>query len=309
MEKLNQYLSYSIRTGGQFIVIPVLLAIFVIISSPSSAYLQDYQPKSIKPIKIAVAPVISPRASIEYYVDLFEYIGKLLNCSVEIVQRKTYTEINDLLASGKVDVAFVCSGAYIEGHDKFGMELLVAPKAYGQPVYYSYIIVPRDSEAKSLKDLKGKVYAFTDPLSNSGRLVPTYMLVRLGETPESFFKQYIYTHSHDNSIEAVARKIVDGASVDSLVWEYFNATDPRFTSHTKVIEKSPPYPIPPVVVRPGIDPKFKQKLRDILLSLHKDPRGKGILAKLRIEKFIILPDEAYNILREMRAFIKKEDND
>jgi len=267
-------------------------------------YLSEAHPGEPGHLKIAVAPVISPRATIQYYTDLFDYIGRRLSCRIETIQRKTYQEINDLLETGKVDVAFVCSGAYIEGHDKFGMELLVAPKPYGDPVYYSYVIVPKESKARSLRDLRGKVYAFTDPLSNSGRLVPTYLLARMGETPESFFKKYIYTHSHDNSIEAVALGIVDGASVDSLVWEYFNATDPRYTSRTKVIEVSPPYAIPPVVVRPDLDPGIKQRIREVFLTLHRDPWGKGILDKLRIERFILLPDKAYDSLREMRAFLK-----
>ncbi len=61
---------------------------------------------------------------------------------MELVLRRTYAEINDLVESGYVDVAFVCTSAYVAGHDKFGMELLVAPQVNGETTYYSLLIVP-----------------------------------------------------------------------------------------------------------------------------------------------------------------------
>jgi len=84
------------------------------------------------------------------------------------------------------------------------------------------------------------VFAFTDPDSNTGRLVPTFWLSQIGERPESFFSKTIYTYSHDNSILAVNRALVDGAAVDGLIWEYYHRKNPVFTSKTRVIRKSEP---------------------------------------------------------------------
>ena len=69
-------------------------------------------------------------------------------------------------------------------------------------------IVARDSPVRRFEELRGKRYAFSDPLSNSGHLVPVYMLVRAGETPERFFKRYIFTYSHSANVEAVAVKFL-----------------------------------------------------------------------------------------------------
>jgi len=60
---------------------------------------------------------------------------------------------------------------------------LVAPLVYDEPVYYSYVIVPRDSPVQPFEELRGKRYAFSDPLSNSGHLVPRYILAEIGELP------------------------------------------------------------------------------------------------------------------------------
>jgi phosphonate transport system substrate-binding protein len=254
-------------------------------------------------LRIAVGGMITPRAGFIYYRQFLDYIGAKLGMSVEFVDRENYEEINSLVKSGDVDVAFVCGGPYVDGHDTFGMELLAAPQAYGERFYYSYIIVGKNSPVRSFKDLRGKTFAFTDPLSNSGTLVPTYMLARMHETPGSFFKKQVFTQSHDKSIKAVAQGVVDGAAVDSLIWEYLNRTNPEFTSRTKVIQKSPPYGIPPVVVRNGMDPRVKEKLRRIFLTAHEDPQGREILKGMMIDKFVLIEDSAYDSIRAMKTWI------
>jgi phosphonate transport system substrate-binding protein len=209
-----------------------------------------------------------------------------------------------MLKTGKLEAAFVCSGPYTAGKKQFGLDLLVAPQAYGAPVYYFYILVAKDSAAQSFQELRGKRFAFTDPLSNTGRLVPIYMLAKVNETPESFFKEIIFTQSHDKSIKAVAQGIVDGAAVDSLIWEYLNATRPEFTSKTRILQKSPPYAIPPVVVSRKLDPGLKARMKQAFLNAHLDPRGKEILQKMKIDKFVEIDDRAYDSVREMQDWLE-----
>lgn len=261
--------------------------------------------KSSDRIKIAVAAVISPKETAIYYDMMMKYVADKLGRPVELIQRKTYQEVNDLLEAKGLDLAFVCSGPYIDGKKRFGMELLVAPLLYGKPFYQAYFIVPKDSSATGLKGLRGKRFAFTDPNSNTGKLVPTYMLSRIGEKPETFFKDIIYTYSHDNSIKAVSKGIVDGASVDGLIWEFFKDKNQSVVAGTKVVFKSPLYGIPPVVVHPDTPADVKEKLRKIFLGMHKDTEGKKILSELKIEKFIVPDDKSYDTVREMSSWLEK----
>lgn len=259
-------------------------------------------------IKVAIASVISPKESYEYYDEMVRYISKKLGMPVKIVQKRSYQEVNDLIRNKEIDFAFVCSGAYVDGNSQFGMKLLVAPQAYGKTTYNSYIIVPQNSNYKNFSDLRGKKFAFSDPLSNSGKLYPAYRLALINETPELFFgvdeetgrNNSFYTYSHDNSIIAVAEGLADGAAVDSLVYEYMKNTRPEIISKTRIIEVSPPFGIPPVVVSNDIDPFLEQKLRDIFLNMDKDEEGRTILSKVKIEKFVNIDDNAYNTVREMR---------
>jgi len=261
-------------------------------------------------VRVAIASVVSPKESYEYYEDMIQYISQKIGGSVKIVQRKSYQEINNLIKNNEIDFAFVCGGAYIEGKSEFGMKLLVVPVVNNNTTYNSYIIVQNESNYSDLTDLRGKKFAFSDPLSNSGQLYPAYRLYLINETPDSFFgkdeqgkKNWFYTYSHDNSIIAVAQNLAEGAAVDSLVYRDMKETHPDIIAKTRIIEISPPFGIPPIVVSKDIDPLLEEKLRNIFLNMSNDEEGKKILANVRIDRFTIINDNSYNSIREMRKHV------
>ncbi|MGQ9903207.1 MAG: substrate-binding domain-containing protein [Anaerolineae bacterium] len=259
------------------------------------------QSARVIPLRVAVAAVISPRGTVESYRPLLDYLSRRLSRPVELVQRRTYAEVNDLLEQGEVDVAFVCTSAYVAGHDQFGMELLAAPQVNGAAVYHSVLVVPAESAARSIADLRGKVFAFTDPMSTSGRMYPTWLVQQLGATPESFFARTFFTYSHDDAIRAVAEGLADGAAVDSLVYDFATRREPALREKTRLIHRSPSFATPPVVVRPGTRPQLKAELRQALLDLADDPHSAGdaALQAIGVERFILIEDSAYDSVRDI----------
>jgi len=248
---------------------------------------------------VAVAAMISPKETFGYYRQLLDYIGEKLGREVQFIQRKTYGEINELLGIGQIDLAFICSGPYAAGKEKYEFELVATPQVQNSRYYQSYLIVNKASQFKRLEDLKGRVFAFTDPESNTGKLVPTYWLFEIGEQPETYFSKTIYSYSHDNSILAVAKALVDGAAIDGLIWEYYNRKDPAFTSRTRIIRKSEPYGIPPIVASKYLSSELKDRIRELFFEMHLDPRGQKILDELMIDRFLAPRDEWYDSIRKM----------
>lgn len=258
---------------------------------------------------VCISGLVTPEEGMQYYQGLSEYVASKAGVKLRLIHKAEYAELNELLASGDVDMAFSCSGPYVTGHEEFGLELLAAPVVAGEMTYQAYVIVPSDSPASGMDDLAGATFAFTDPESNTGCLVPTYMLALKGVTPEAYFGRVIYTYSHDNSIKSVAENEVDAASVDSLIWQYANDTDPTYTSKTRIIETSSPYGIPPVVVRPGLDPALKAALRDAFLGADEDPVGRELLAHMHIDRFELIEDSAYDSVREIGSWIESRGTD
>ncbi|MBI2902182.1 MAG: phosphate/phosphite/phosphonate ABC transporter substrate-binding protein [Candidatus Methylomirabilis oxyfera] len=258
------------------------------------------------PVRVAVAPVISPRENFRLYAPLMDYLAEKLDRPVEFLQRPTYSEINDLVRNGHADIAFVCDYAYILGQRDFGMQILAVPQIMGQITYHSLLIVPAESEAQSLENLRRKSFAFSDPLSSSGWLYPAYLLTLKGERPEAFFARTVFTYSHDNTIRAVANRLVDGGAVDSLVYDFMLSQSPDLARSLRVIGKSPAWGNPPVVVHPRIDSSLRERLRQILLSTHQDQAGKRLLANLMIDRFVGLDDTYYRDVRAMATTIKAQ---
>ena len=251
------------------------------------------------PIRIAIAPVISSTENFRIYNALIEYVGKKLQRPAVFIQGSNYAEINNLVRYRHCDVAFVCDYAYIEGKKDFGMEILVVPQVNGKVTYQSYIIVSNSSMIKSFWDLEGKSFAFADPLSSSGYLYPKYLLKNKGKTPETFFSKTIFTYGHDNSIKAVSQGLVDGAAVDSLVYDFMVADKKAYRVNAKIVHKSFSWASPPIVINPAIDPETRLMLKNVFLSMHDDKEGRLILNRLMIDRFVAQEDKAYDSVRKM----------
>jgi phosphonate transport system substrate-binding protein len=256
------------------------------------------------PLRIAVAAMISPEETLGAYQALMDYIAAKLHRPVEIKQRRTYQEVNDMLGAGKLDAAILCSGPYVHARRQYGVELLAVPVINGSPTYRSYIIVPVASPAVSLADLAGKRFAYTDPLSTSGRLYPVYALLDAGHNPATFFAKTIFTYSHDNSIEAVAEGVADGAAVDSLIYDYLKRTNPGLVARTRVIQQSPALGAQPVGAPRRGDPALKRDLQRAFLGLDQDPSARPILQKLGVDRFIAGDDRLYDGIRQMLTLVE-----
>ena len=251
-------------------------------------------------LKVAISAMVSPKETFSTYRNLLDYIGDHLNYKIQLIQRKTYGEINELFLKQQIDLAFICSGPYAVGKEKYGFEALATPVIRGNPLYQSYLIVNKNSSIENIEDLRGRVFAMTDPASNTGAMVPLFWLAEMGETPETFFNNVTYTYSHDNSILAVARSLVDGAAVDGVIWEYYNARNPLNTSQTRVIKKSIPFGSPPFVASKYLTPKIKEKARELFLDMHQDPKGRSILKELMIDRFVSPKDTWYQPVRDIK---------
>lgn len=250
-------------------------------------------------LRVAVAAMISPQETFSAYQRFLEHLGSKTGWKIQLVQRKTYGEINELLGSGKVDIAFICSGPYATAKNMYGFISLGTPVVRGKPFYQSYLIVNKDSRITSFEELRGHSFAFTDPDSNTGLLVPISWLQELGEEPQSFFEKTIFTYSHDNSLLAVSRGLVDGAAVNGQIWEYFNTHSPTHTAKTKIIRKSERFGNAPVVASAFLPAEQREQLRETLLSFHQDTVGKTILEEMSIDHFVPTNDEWYDSIRAL----------
>jgi phosphonate transport system substrate-binding protein len=238
-------------------------------------------------LRFSVAAMLSPQGSLAAYSDLFALMGKRLGYRVEFVQRKTYREVNDLLVAGQIDAALVCTGGYLELARSAAakIDLLAVPVVGGVTTYNSYVLVPAASRATSLADLAGKRFAFTDELSLTGRAYAVYWLKSHKADPATFFGSVQMTRSHDRSVEAVAKGLVDGACVDSLIYQEMAKARPELAKAVRRIDTSPPFGAPPVVASTHVSADRRAAIREALLTMGADEEGRRALAAIGFDGF------------------------
>jgi phosphonate transport system substrate-binding protein len=170
------------------------------------------------------------------------------------------------------------------------MELLAVPRVKGKVTYQSYIIANSTNSAANISQLKGRSFAFTDPMSFSGRIAPVFMLEQRGISIDGFFGRSFFTYSHDNSIQAVSGGIVEAAAVDSMIYDRALEKNPTLRNSTRIVDRSLTVGNPPVVIAPGMDRELLKTMQDILLGMHGDKAGQTALDSLEYDRFIE-PDE------------------
>ena len=230
--------------------------------------------------------------------DWRRYMEARLNRPVEIVQRNSYQDAMELLRSEQVDLAWICSYPYV--YLRKQVRLLAVPLYRSQPYYRAYLIVSaRHPEYQSLYQMRRKIFAYTDPYSFTGYVVPRYQLRKMGEDPAKFFAKTFFTYSHDKLIEAVADGLALGGSVDGYVWDSLNAVKPEITRRTLVVNKSAEFGFPPLVARRNLPQADFSALQRMLLAMRHDRQGNELLQRLNLDGFIHGSPDLYSGVAEM----------
>lgn len=231
-----------------------------------------------------------------------DYLEARLNRPVEFVQRDRYRDTMDLLQQQKVEFAWICDYPYVML--KKELRLMAVALNEGKPTYRSYLIVPaRDQQTHSVNDLKGRVFAYADPYSNTGYLVPRFEIKQGGQDPASFFKRTFFTWSHRKAIDAVAVGLAQGAAVDSYVWDSLNKVRPDITAKTRIAWKSEEYGFPPLVAHSNVPEADFLLVQDVVMKMKNDAHGRRLLERLNLNGFIVGTPKLYDRVAEMMRLI------
>lgn len=216
----------------------------------------------------------------------------------------------DQLRDGPVDVAFLCGLPYVRlCQDNplllspLAAPVLAEPRYAGQPVYFSDVIVRRESPCQSFADLRGRSWAHSTEDSFSGCLLVRYHLHQMGES-EAFFGSVMYSGRHQESIRAVVEGEVEASAIDSHVLSVERRRERELDDRLRVIAVLGPSPIPPVVVSSRVRPELRARLRDAVCRLHADPVSREVLRRGMIRRYTPIEDHAYDDIRRKLAAVE-----
>ena len=213
-----------------------------------------------------------------------DYLEPALQASVTFVQRGTYGQVMDAVRGGEAHFAWICGYPYVLHQRE--LALVAVPQWRGRPLFQSYLIADATGRVRTLADLRGASFAYSDPLSNSGFLYMQHRLRGLGEDSTRFFGRSFFTHSHRHVVEAVAAGLADGGSVDGYVWETLAELQPELTARTRVVDRSPDFGFPPIVAGARTEPARVRAFAAALLAMSQNPAGQAVLRELRLDRFV-----------------------
>ncbi len=226
-------------------------------------------------------------------------VGVALGVPTECVVGTHYDEI------GTADIAFLCSLAYVEMSRWAAppVEPLAAPvlrgeRYAGRPISFSDVIVHRDSPYRSFADLRGRSWAYNEPLSQSGYGITRHHLLERGETA-GYFGKVIEAGWHEVALRWVCDGQVDASAIDAQVLAVAFRDHPELANQLRIIDTLGPSPIQPVVAARHLPRALKAELRRTLLELADTEEGQDALAAGFIERFVAMTDRSYEPTRMM----------
>lgn len=205
-----------------------------------------------------------------------------LGVPVKLFTPADYDGVIQGLLGGSLDYAWLGASAYAKIYltDPEAVELkLTKQNVDGSTGYYSIGFARVDSGITSMDDAKGKTFAFADPNSTSGYLVPGAELTEKYGKLEEYFSEVKMSGGHEQTIVGVANgDFAAGVSwADGLGnWEdgynsgaFRRAADAGLVDMSQIVEiwRSKLIPEGPMVIRKALPQDVKDKVTQLTADL------------------------------------------
>jgi phosphonate transport system substrate-binding protein len=233
-------------------------------------------------------------------------LSEKMDREVKITSYPDYNGVVEAMNYEKIDMAYFGPLTYVVAQEESGAKAIVTQLIKGEPFYYSYLITHKDSKYENIddmiKDVKNVKFAFGDPSSTSGSLIPGIKLKDEGvyqSEAENDFNNVRFTGSHDATALAVQNKQVDVGAIDSAIYDKLVEEGTVDGNQFKVIWKSEKLFQYPWAVAKNTDKETMKQLQDIFLSI----KDKEILDAFGATGFTKAENKDYESIR--KAAIKE----
>ena len=244
-------------------------------------------------LRVSAIPDEAPTELQRKFKPLGDYLQRETGLAVQFTPVTDYAAVVEGLASNKIDLAWLGGFTFVQAKIRTQGGVLPIVQRAEDAKFTSKFIVPANSPAKTLADLKGKTFAFGSPSSTSGHLMPRFFLLQAGVNPEADFKAVAFSGAHDATVAFVAAGRAEAGVLNASVMDKLIETANPNAAKVRVLMTTPPYYDYNWSVRPGLEPALTKKLSDAFLKLDPAvPEHREIMGLQRASKFI--PTKAAN---------------
>ncbi|MGB7948471.1 MAG: phosphate/phosphite/phosphonate ABC transporter substrate-binding protein [Candidatus Binatia bacterium] len=259
-------------------------------------------------LRVGFVPAENAQQVMQNAQPIVDILQDRLGMEVQPFVATDYTGVVEALRVNKLDIAFLTPASYVLARNEANVKVVLKSERKGSPFYYAAIITRADSGIKKLEDLRGKTFAFGDPLSTSANVFPRKMLSERGIDPVRDFKRILYSGGHDATVLAVLHGKVDAGATYANSPDGKDSSWMRYLKNSEDVKKihaiafSEPIPADNLVINGNLDEGLARKIEEIFLELSRDPKGKKMLRDLyQIDGFVPATDKDYDSVREAFA--------
>jgi len=255
-------------------------------------------------LRMGVIPTEGSADTAKRFMPLTDHLKKTLGVEIEVFTASDYAGIITAMANKHIEFAYFGPKSYVEASEKAAAEAVAMEISMdGEPGYYGIIITPKNSGITTMEQAKGKTFAFTDPNSTSGFLVPNVLFARdMKVKPQEYFSQVKFSGSHGASILAVKNGDIQVAATNTEDMSRMEEKGSASMKDFNVIWKSELIPGSPYAVRADMPVSLKAAFAGALMLYNNDKEG---MQKLQIGGFLPANDASYDIIRYLNK-LKKE---
>jgi len=228
-----------------------------------------------KTLIFSYTAVEDPSVYENVFVELMDHIAKKTGKRVRWYGPESYAAQVEAMRSGRLHVSGFSAGATVYGVNLGGFHP-VAMMGYKDGTFSGYqlwLITHKDSDIKTIQDLKGKKVAHVTPSSNSGNQAPRALFKDMGVVPGVDY-EVVYSGKHDNSIMGVVNRDYDAAPVASTVMQRMIDRKIFDPAQVRVIWESDQFPPTSYGYIYNLKPELQEKIRDAFLTF--DWKGSGL---------------------------------
>lgn len=298
------------RSSKVAIVVWVILAVISLVLSGCSGSQQNAaKPQEMKVLRVGAIPAEDAQKTRDAYAPLMRYLEKKTGMKAELFVATDYSGVIEAMRSGKLDIAMFGPFSYILAADKANAEAFVVENRKDSGLsYHSIIVTQPDSGINSIQDLKGHTFAFVDPASTSGNLIPRSTMKKEGIDPEKDFKSVVYAGGHDAAELAVKNRKVEAGADDDITYNEMKAKGLISDADVKVIWKSDPIPGSPWAWRKDLPDDLKAKIKEAFLNVDKEDKAALGAYGNAVMGYADTKDANYNIIRETAKILNLDLN-
>lgn len=258
----------------------------------------------IEEFNFVLIPGEDSEKSVQLRDEMGEKMSEAIGIPVNVYRANDYNAAVEALRTGSAQMAYLGPFSYVTATERADAECICVMATDGEKGYTSCFIAKPESGIKSLEDLEGKTFAFADPASTSGNVVPcNEILATIDDrltfdelhVDGKFFKSATYSGSHINSIQAVVQGNVDAAAVSSNAYKNQLKEGIFKEGEIEIFYESPEIPGSPIAVRKDLPEELKDKVTEFLLNYEDEEYFGGPNIK-----YEAIEDSEYDYIRELQ---------